>query len=261
MNAKKLSLSALTLAVLIMLAGCEAQSGDISKDGSAPGKSVTSNAMVTVTGETQTAEVDSTLADQVAYDGARQMLDPTLCEKIINVEKKSQCNKDLETILIQRDAVDKLDPALCERLEPAEIAAACKMKITIAEKQNAADTEFKKQQTSLNEIMAAGDYDKCGSIKDESLFQVCKASAVLHKAVAARDINICGELKDQNLVAGCEQSYKGSPEITTEIINKALAEKNEKLCDALTIEFNIQSCRKAVADAIAAPMQTSTQQE
>ena len=237
MKAKTLLISAMTLGVLVILAGCEAEPGTLT-DESQPGKTMNSNALVTVTpGEGQTAitqpaqsagetmnpaetvqrtapaQAIRSEADMAAYQAALNLNDTTYCDKIKDEAYKTECKTALTDQAAQKAALDKLDAALCSKLSTADKQEACKITVQAEMQRNkeSADYETSLQQQSklLTEITASGNTGRCPELKDSSFVNSCISTIITQSAVRAKDIKECDKATTDSMKQSCIDLVKG----------------------------------------------------
>ena len=180
MKAKTILISAIALGVLSILAGCEAQPGALSGSEAAPGKSITSNALVTVTsdGSQQSSELLPPVtneADLAAYESAKSLRDLSFCEKVSDPEIKKKCNTDVYDLTFQFDAISLNDEKLCDKLSTADLQEACRIKLEAARKfaeRSAMPTD--QEMNILRDAIASGDIAQCEKVKNPDQRNACK---------------------------------------------------------------------------------------
>lgn len=215
MNAKTLTLSALTLAVLLVLASCEAQPGNLT-NGSTPGKSMTSNALVTVTpAGTQAIQPlppPRTEADMAAYNGAMELKDISYCEKIKDETYKTECKTTLSDQLALSSALEKTDATLCAKLSTADKQEACRTNIAVRIQAQSQETQFLNSIAESNkkaqEITDSGDYTKCKELPDPNAVSDCEYNILVNKALADKDISWCTKISSKDTIETCKALYK-----------------------------------------------------
>jgi hypothetical protein len=202
MKVKTLIVTALSLGVLIMLAGCE-------EAGNPDQTNTPQNQINTVTPNAPVTSVISQ-ADKAAYDGAMKLNDPAFCDKITDETFKTSCKTALLDQKAQNEALTKMNATLCAKLSTKDAQEACKIQVEVAKasetQQIEKDIQFEKDQTLINEIIAANSYDKCNQIINKTFLETCNNLAIFHEAKTSKDKTICDKLLDKGKIPLCKEA-------------------------------------------------------
>ncbi len=231
------------LTMVIAFSGCESGNQQL------PSQPANPQVQPPITTQQQAATPENTqdteLADQVAFDGARQLRDVTFCQKIVNAELKQSCVTLLNDTATQQAAVDSMNPTLCDKLSTKALQNGCRMRLEVEGKNSEIQNKFAEETKLWDAMNEKKDFSKCESLTYEPYKKDCIFVRTRNDAIAKKNPIICKELKDGDSISECEKQYFGSPDYFKDTVTEALNSKDISKCKQLKLLDNQKSCEEA----------------
>lgn len=209
MNSKKFFLIWAGLLAVIIFAGCQAKVALPSQP-----------APVTKQVEGVQPDSDYSAADQIASTAALDLLDPSFCEKITVVEKKSLCLTQVEDKKILVEAKQKMDSSLCNKISAEDARKACAIELDYLKEQKKQEENFQTGINVENKIISGGDVAACKTILDENVRAGCEYNILINQGQTRKEGKaICSKASAQEIKTRCFEYYDSLPETVAESVS------------------------------------------
>lgn len=157
----------------------------------------------------------STILDDESYKWAVEGENVELCENITDADKKDECKKVVQALILTDEAVVEANKSFCADIKLESYKENCEEVV-----------ESKLEQQVLEE-------EKVAELEENNE----KAFKIEEDAVAKKDANICNDIKDENQKYSCRFNI---------LANQALAEKNSKICEGIGSDDYAKTCVETV---------------
>jgi|GEM_PF-4806372 len=212
---QKLFYGAAIISTVVLFAGCADMSGTADISGSQQNllnpQGQSNQADPEAQTQPQIPVLKMSEADEIAYQAAITNSKIDFCDKIENVEAKTQCQTEVKDKIAFNDAISKSSTQECAKISNTEQEKACEMKIGInTELQNETQKNMDEGKKA-DEIAATGDIAKCKSeLTVPAAIAACQSSIIIPQASTKKDPTLCNQIEDTKSAETCKEIVNGT---------------------------------------------------
>lgn len=158
------------------------------------------------TGSQETTAIPSpafSAADQLAKSVAVRSRSESKCLEIKDQDLQTQCSADVKNAIIMDGALNKQDATLCQKLSTDDLRKQCESQITSATQQQMSTAQLDAEAKLRDQIIAGGDYKRCGELKVLGYISDCEIDILSKKALDTKDSTWCDKASTDEIKQQC----------------------------------------------------------